>query len=459
MTTVQHFFRKYFFSTVGILLLFLFLNIVLVCTIFITAANRSDDSHVPVEKLAGMVSETDGNFNVMPKFNDILKKNNAWAMILNDSGSVIWSERMPNDLPHSYTAKQIAQFSRWYLQDYPVYMWVHPSGLFVVGYPKGSIVKYTYSTNTEAVIAEFIAPILLFAANILLMLILFWRNIHKVESSVKPILTGISAMAHGKTISLSERGELAEINAELNRAGEKLQKKELARSEWINGISHDIRTPLSIILGYSGEIEDNNSLPGETRIQASMIRKQSEKLKRLVSDLNLTSKLEYSMQPMTKALINPVELARQVMSDFINNGMDENFDFDLQVDTETEIGKVLINGDNSLLVRMLENLIQNSISHNPDGCNISITIKANETICTLKVEDTGSGVPSWLLLKLNEAEIFSDAENGNGEAAHGIGLSLVKKIVKVHQGKIDFFNVEPHGMSVTIELPIHSITT
>lgn len=276
----------------------------------------------------------------------------------------------------------------------------------------------------------------------------------KVEKAIKPIMTGIGAMAKGQPVSLSERGELAEINAELNRAGAKLQKKDLARSEWINGVSHDIRTPLSIILGYAGEMEDDNTLPSETQTQAGMIRRQAEKLRRLVADLNLASKLEYSMQPMTKALISPVELVRQVVSDFINNGLDGHFNMGLLADAEAE--KIILEGDNALLVRMLVNLIHNSIGHNPDGCKIFITVEGDETLCTLKVEDTGSGVFESLLKKLNQADISPGTQDEKGEAAHGMGLKLVKQIVKAHQGGIIFTSTDTHGLTITIGLPIHN---
>lgn len=454
MNTVQRFFRKYFLSTVGILLLFLLVNVVLVCVILVAASNDSADSRIPVGRLADMVISADGNITATQELNDILVKYNAWAMLLNDSGKVIWEESMPDDLPRSYTATQIAKFSRWYLQDYPVYVWEHSAGLFVIGYPKDSIVKYARSTSVEAVVAEIVGPAILFAANILLMLILFWRNTHRVEKAVKPILSGINTMAEGKPVALSEHGELADINTELNRAGEQLQKKDLARSEWISGVSHDIRTPLSIILGYASEIEDDDTLPSETQAQAGIIRKQGEKLRRLVADLNLVSKLEYSMQPATKTLISPVELARQVMSDFINNGLEERFELDLHADAGVE--KIIIEGDNALLVRMLENLIQNSISHNPDGCNILITVGADKNICTIKVEDTGSGISKPLLARLNTAETLPSTQNEESEEAHGMGLKLVKQIVKVHRGKIDFSNTEPHGLAVLIKLSVNN---
>ena len=81
-------------------------------------------------------------------------------------------------------------------------------------------------------------------------------------------------------------------NAELNKAGKHLLQKEQARAEWINGVSHDVRTPLSIILGYASEIEKNEDASQPVQLQASIIRKQSEKLRSLIADLNLTSRLE-----------------------------------------------------------------------------------------------------------------------------------------------------------------------
>ena len=72
---------------------------------------------------------------------------------------------------------------------------------------------------------------------------------------------------------------MAEINIKLNNAGDYLIKKDNTRAEWIRGVSHDIRTPLSMILGYSSEMEDNPELPAATRKQAGIIREQSEKLR------------------------------------------------------------------------------------------------------------------------------------------------------------------------------------
>ena len=91
-----------------------------------------------------------------------------------------------------------------------------------------------------------------------------------------------------------------------------------------------------MILGYSSEIEDNPDLPAATRRQAEIIRKQSEKLRTLVADLNLTTKLEYSMQPFRIKPLDPLELIRQVISEFLNNGLPEGYELELS-GTDTDI--------------------------------------------------------------------------------------------------------------------------
>ncbi len=106
--------------------------------------------------------------------------------------------------------KTTAQFSKWYLRDYPVRVWEHPAGLFVAGYPKYSVAKYTFSMDYNSLSSSLIGIAVIFFANILLKLNLFRRNTRRVEKAVSPILTGIETIAGGKTISLAEQGELAE---------------------------------------------------------------------------------------------------------------------------------------------------------------------------------------------------------------------------------------------------------
>lgn len=373
-------------------------------------------------------------------------------MILDDDGTVIWEDGLPEKLPREYTAADIAMFSRWYLEDYPVNIWKLADGLLVIGFPPESVFNHYISTNTAYIRPLVIGIGIVFIINILLMLYLFLRNAHQIEKAMEPILNGIQLLSQGKEFHLEEKGELAEINAGLNRAGDYLLKKDNTRAEWIRGISHDIRTPLSMILGYASEIEDTFSLPEATRKQAGIIRRHSEKLKNLVADLNLTTKLEYSMQPMQRKDLDPVELARQIVSEVLNDGLSELYELELSEDTPGK--NILIVGDQTLLNRMLGNLIRNCIIHNPNGCKIQVSIGSNDTMCVFSVMDNGNGISESQLNALNSDEDISSTQKQIDGTEHGLGLKIVRQIVKAHQGTIQFSSTVSHGLFVTIFLPL-----
>ncbi len=452
MNTVERFFRRYIFSTIGIIALFFAVNLLLLGGFFIIAyLNGVADSNFPIEDFSSHIVYGDGKLTAGTQALETLHDSNAWAMILNDDGAVIWEEDLPEELPRKYTATDIAMFSRWYLDDYPVNIWKRSDGLLVIGFVPGSVFNHYISTNTAYIGPLCIGIVIAFIINILLMIYLFIRNAHRIEKSMEPILNGIQSLSRGKEFHLEEKGELAEINAGLNRAGEYLIKKDNTRTEWIRGISHDIRTPLSVIFGYACEIEDDSSLPLSTQKQAKAIRQKSEKLRALIADLNLTTKLEYSMYPLKKKTVNAIELARQVASEFLNE-LPEQYELEISADNADRL--ILLNGDDSLLHRMLSNLINNSIIHNHEGCKIMLYVELDVGTCIFKIVDTGCGISDSRLDLLNNGTPISSTQEENTSIDHGVGLKIVQQIVKAHHGKIHFRKNSPHGLIVEISLPL-----
>lgn len=452
MKSAYRFFRKYFLYTALILMLFLITNVGLVLGVLVFANSNSSAPDIPIVSIRDGIQIQDNGAIIADDFTcDTLRQKQAWAMILDNNGTVCWQLDMPADLPTKYTLTDVAKFSRWYLQDYPTYVYEHPAGLLVIGCMPDSLVKWNFSVDSNYISSLLFGSLFVIAVNLLLFLVLLWRNTRKVERAISPILHGIEQISEGKKVLLPKRGELAQINEKLNRAGEHLLKKEQARAEWINGISHDIRTPLSYILGYAGKLEDNTSLPSEVREQAGTIRVQSEKLRRLIADLNLCSKLEYSMQPLSIKSVDLLEVVRQVIVQTLESGLDKKYSIDLQAETH---GSYLIQGNASLLTRLLENLIGNSITHNQNGCNINVNISTEKDVCSLSVVDDGKGTSAEILERLKHQSFTTEPYQTSGEAAHGIGLRLVYQIVKAHHGIVQFCNLDPHGFEVIIKLPV-----
>ena len=158
------------------------------------------------------------------------------------------------------------------------------------------------------------------------------------------------------------------------------------------------------------------------------------------------------MQPMQKQSLDPIELARQVVSEVLNDGLSELYELELSEDSPGK--NISIVGDQVLLSRMLSNLIRNCIVHNPNGCKIQISVGSNDASCTFSVMDNGHGVSEPQLNALNSDEDISSTQKQTDEAEHGLGLKIVRQIVRAHRGTIQFFDTVPRGLNVTVKLPL-----
>jgi signal transduction histidine kinase len=408
-----------------------------------------------ISQLANSLTQVNGVFSLAIPAQSAIKENNGWAMLLSEDGNVIWSENLPSDVPLSYSVYDVASFTKWYLKDYPVYVWQHPDGLFVLGYEKGTVWKHgiempqammdhTLLWVPTVLIVNCIAAILLS----LLFGLRFFR-------SLKPLANGIEELSENRAVVLSTRGLLSPLASGINKASNQLQRQDFAlkrrdnaRTTWIAAVSHDIRTPLSLVMGYASQLEQDSELPAYSREQASVIRSQSERIKALIEDLNLVSKLEYDMQPIRKTVISLAALVRSIAADYLNRGLSSDYTLEVVMNENAQNAKAL--GDEQLLRRAISNLIANSIGHNPNGCAITITLETNDSCCSLLVSDNGVGFAPKTLTDLNAPKDKIELSN------HGLGLTIVRQILKAHGGTTGVRNALEGGCTIELCLPLQN---
>lgn len=380
------------------------------------------------------------------------EKGYAFLMLLNDAGDVIFAWNLPKDLKDHYTAGEISAFSRWYLSDYPVKVWKTREGLLVAGGQKNSLWKFTLELPMGFM--EHIGQYLYIIAGANLMIILSVIGFlgYRYYKSLFPLSEGIEALSRNQLIHLAEKGAAGELAGRINRTSDILerqrqmiQKRDMARTEWIAGISHDIRTPLSVIMGYADELMENENLEESDRIRAGVIRNQSIKIRQLIEDLNLTSKLEYNMQPLRVTSFYPAALLRTLAAEFINEGLDGQWEVSLVIEPELE--GVILKGDEELLRRAVRNLLSNCTRHNTDGCRIWLKGETRENRCVIKVSDDGIGIPDKVVQYLLE----EDGDMWGEKKPHVMGLRIVKQIAKAHKGD---FQITEKGHCVNISFPI-----
>lgn len=451
MNNVQRFFKRYVYSSVRLFCFFIFVNIALF--IALTVISGSQGSHSPTQLLEAITEDLQQSASSYVLSDNTIAKmeqENVWCMMIsNESGNVLWNYKLPSELPQHYTPGDVAEMTRWYLQEYPVFVSNQSDELLVIGYPKDSFWKISAYKTFASIKIDILGLVSLFLLNIVIVLILFVHNSRKVEKSIKPILTGIEEISAGKNTQLVEHGELAEINTKLNKVAITLQQRDMARANWISGISHDIRTPLSMVLGYSSSLETNNTLNAEQQEKVAAIRQQAAKIKYLIEDLNLTAKLEYDMQPLRVEKIHLVELARQVVCEFLDSNLDNSFSIDFITDSEL----LYINGDETLLKRAITNLIQNSIGHNPSGCDITVSVSCNNQNATVIIADNGIGIPAQKLKELNTKTHYMESTDEKLNLRHGLGMLLVRQIVDAHHGVIKIESKPQEGFKTTLTFP------
>ena len=277
---------------------------------------------------------------------------------------------------------------------------------------------------------------------------LSWRGAKRLET----VANGLDALAQGQSVQLPTNGFAGELAEKLNRTGAQLQAKnemlarrDNARTQWIAGVSHDVRTPLALIMGWAEQLERDAETPAASRRKATGIRTQCEKLRTLIDDLNLTSKLEYGAQPLRRKNLRAGPLFRALVAQFCENAQEKKCEIALEQSEQSE--QAMLCADSALLERLLENLLNNSIRHNPGRVSITVRTEAAGGCFCLTVADDGCGYPPAVLAAMNAPE---PCEN----APHILGLHVVEQIAIAHGGKAEFANNIPQGAKAVISLPM-----
>lgn len=470
MKNILRLIRRFIGLMILSFLLLLLLNMIL---IYMIASDQVSNASPwkTAQEAADAIHATEDGYSMSAETLSALGSQGIWGILI-DNGTleVIWQTKdLPDSVPLSFTASDIASFTRGYLSDYPTFPCSGKYGLMVLGYPKTSFWKHMWPSWDY----QFISRIPYFflgicALNLAAVFLIYVTANARLLSSVRPITNGIQALPTQEAVHVREKGLLSDIANCINRTSEilqaqkyQLQKKETARADWIAGVSHDIRTPLSMVMGYADQLKNDDALPERAREKASIILRQSKRIRDLVSDLNLSSRLEYNMQPLHLKEENAVAVLRQAVTDFINDDIDHKHP--IKWLTEETFLNCPVMADAALLMRAVSNLIQNCIRHNENGCTIFVSIRQDGGNCLIRIEDDGIGASKEKLQELNASPGpnvgFSKDTTGKTDKTdewdgrHGLGLLLVKQIISSHGGSVLIGQSGFGGFAVTIRLP------
>ena len=460
MKTLGRLIRRNVFTTFGVIVLVLVSNFLILGAVA-AVYDGSPKKRTDVVMVADSFAYAENGALALDQAADAtMKKNWVWGMLLNDDGDVIWQYNLPKNLDRHYTVGDVAGFTRYYLDDYPTQVYRNDYGIVVLGSEKNSVWKYTlqYAIPMINTVKQLLPALV--AVELLVILLICVLIAWFSYRALGHVMLGIDAMAEGEPVTVPEKGIALELAHKLNRTSEHLQsqnaliaRRDNARTNWVAGVSHDIRTPLAIIMGNAEQICSDPATAPENRRKADAIRTQSLKIKELIADLNLTSKLQYNAQPLRRTHCKAGSLLRGAVTEFCNSGAAESCAVDFNLSPSAE--NAMLDADEGLIVRALDNILGNSARHNPDGCQIKVHGDLyTEGACTLLevcVTDDGVGYPPAVISALCNPQQKNDADQAE---PHILGLHVVEQIAAAHGGRAIFAQNTPHGAKTLFCLPI-----
>ena len=227
-------------------------------------------------------------------------------------------------------------------------------------------------------------------------------------------------------------------------------EKEKMRSNLLRAISHDLRTPLTGILGASSAIlENNDTLDQETKNKLLFnIKDDSQWLIRMVENLLSVTRINEDTANVTKI----PEAAEEIIAASISRIRKSYKDLKINVSVPDEL--LLVPMDGTLIEQVIINLIENAIKHSGDDTMIDVTLNKQDNYAVFEVSDNGEGISEQDFPYLFESYVPDGKRTADSSRGMGIGLSICMSIVKAHDGKIEASNKKDGGAIFSFSLPL-----
>jgi len=231
---------------------------------------------------------------------------------------------------------------------------------------------------------------------------------------------------------------------------DKERESERTKNELITNIAHDLRTPLTSIIGYLELLSaSGNMTPEMEKKYINITYTKAKRLEKLIEDLFGFTKLNCGKVSMRVTKVDIVKLLSQLLEEFYPNFMDKNLAYELQSNVPAKI----INADGNLLARLFDNLINNAIKYGAEGKRIVVKIHATETIVTVSVTNYGYVIPKEELPLLFEKFYRVEQSRSSNTGGTGLGLAIARNIVEMHGGTIGVAS-DLNGTVFTVRLQV-----
>lgn len=291
---------------------------------------------------------------------------------------------------------------------------------------------------------------------------LYWRLIRRYrQMQLRHIISELHYIAEGNydhRIPFELRGDLNRVVSSINglvdstvAAIEEERKIEKSKDELITNVSHDIRTPLTSIIGYLGLIEDRQYHSEEDLLKYTHTAYvKAKQMKSLVDDLFEYTKVRQPSVPVNLIKFDMVQLVEQLAADFELEASKKG----IEVQTVARPAQIIMDGDTEKLVRVFNNLLTNALKYGKGATKIVMEVEKVGTEVVITVKNNGKMIPKRALDSLFDRFYRVEESRSQETGGTGLGLAIAQSIVALHGGYI-YAKSSHKWTSFIIHLPLH----
>ncbi|MCI8360614.1 MAG: HAMP domain-containing histidine kinase [Clostridiales bacterium] len=276
-------------------------------------------------------------------------------------------------------------------------------------------------------------------------LLIFIKLTNHTMSYIKDIAEAVGKISGGDySVKVPEKysdelgtlaGQINQMTVELSRAREREQLEEQRKNEFITSIAHDLRTPLTSVIGYLGLISEQDGQPvdKETLVRyADVAFRKSKRLEQLISQLFDFSRYNFGEIHPAENRIDLAELLEQIHQEFYPQFTERQ----LQSRVIISGRPVMVKGDGNMLVRVFDNILGNAVRYGANGRYIDIELYNRGAEAVVRVTNYGAEISPEDLSRIFDKFYRTDASRSSETGGAGLGMAIAKNIVEAHGGRI-----------------------
>ena len=328
-------------------------------------------------------------------------------------------------------------------------------GIILTGKDKTPLIVYVFSplwpvSSTIQILTNQLVYVT-FIALALACLISFYLSV-RITRPIRKISNSAERLAGGEYGIVFKGGHYTEINNladTLTRASIELEKSDMMQKDLIANVSHDLRTPLTMIKSYAEMIKDiSGNNPEKREAHLNVIIEETDRLNTLVGDLLTISRMQSGKMTLNPGSFNITDAANSILNTYRIMEDSEGYHFELN-----SPARFIVNGDEDKIKQVISNLVTNAMKFCGEDKTVIVTLKKRGRMVLCRVEDHGIGIAPSELGHVWERYYKSSSNMVRSAEGSGLGLSIVKEILTLH--KVDFGVDSTVGQGTTFwfELP------